>query len=174
MIDLSDPNIVSAYDELPLWSAMFGLLLLDEVPLTGVRSVLDVGCGTGFPLIELAERLGPSAHVHGIDPWRAGLDRASEKIAARGTPNVTLHEGSASSMPFNDATFDLIVSNLGINNFDDRAAAMRECRRVARPGATIALTTNLQGHMRELYDVFDDVLRDDEAAKRRLHDHVAH
>ncbi|HEX9163195.1 MAG TPA: methyltransferase type 11, partial [Thermoanaerobaculia bacterium] len=47
-------------------------------------------------------------------------------------------------------------------------------RRVARPGATIALTTNLQGHMRELYDVFDDVLRDDEAAKRRLHDHVAH
>src|SRR5436305_4423061 len=127
--DFSSPAVVSAYDELPLWSAMFGLLLLDEVPLKNVRTALDVGCGTGFPLIELAERLGSASHVHGIDPWAAALDRARAKIAARHTPNVTLHEGSASNLPFPDATFDLIVSNLGINNFDDRAAAMRECRR---------------------------------------------
>ncbi|HSP17587.1 MAG TPA: methyltransferase domain-containing protein [Thermoanaerobaculia bacterium] len=171
MIDFSDPQIVSAYDELPLWSAMFGLLLLDEVPLAEVGVALDVGCGTGFPLIELAERLGPHAHVHGIDPWHAALERATAKIAARATPNVTLHEGSASKMPFDDGTFDLIVSNLGINNFDDRLAAMRECRRVARPGATIALTTNLQGHMRELYEVFEEVLRErgDDVAKLRAH-----
>lgn len=174
MIDLNDPRIVSAYDELPLWSAMFGLLLLDEVPLAGVRAALDVGCGTGFPLIELAERLGPSAHVDGIDTWSAAVERARSKIAARRTPNVTVHEGSASKMPFADATFDLIVSNLGINNFEDRAGAMRECRRVARPGAKLALTTNLQGHMRELYDVFEDVLKGDEAARRRLREHVGH
>jgi arsenite methyltransferase len=174
VIDLSDPKIVNAYDELPLWSAMFGLLLLDEVPLANVRTALDVGCGTGFPLIELAERLGSAAHVHGIDPWEAGLDRARAKIAARRTPNVTVHEGSASQMPFNNATFDLIVSNLGLNNFDDRAAAMRECRRVAREGATIALTTNLQGHMREFYDVFEDVLRERGADVSKLHAHIAH
>lgn len=168
--DFGSREIITAYDELPLWSAMFGLLLLEEVPLAGVGRALDVGCGTGFPLIELAERLGPEAHVDGIDPWSAGLARAAEKIAARATPNVTLHEGSAASMPFGDATFDLIVSNLGINNFADRSAAMRECRRVARPGAVLALTTNLQGHMRELYDVFAELLGDDE----RLRSHVAH
>ncbi|MGH9422760.1 MAG: class I SAM-dependent methyltransferase, partial [Thermoanaerobaculia bacterium] len=162
------------YDELPLWSAMFGLLLLDEVPLTNVTKALDVGCGTGFPLIELAERLGSRAHVHGIDPWSGGLKRAAEKIASRGTANVTLHEGSATKMPFDDATFDLIVSNLGVNNFDDRAAAIRECRRVARDGATLALTTNLQGHMREFYEVFDEILGDDDAARRRLHEHIEH
>lgn len=170
--DFNSPQVIAVYDEVALWSAMFGLLLLEEVPLANVTNVLDVGCGTGFPLIELAERLGERAHVHGIDPWSGGLKRAAEKIAGRGTRNVTLHEGSASAMPFADATFELIVSNLGVNNFDDRAAAISECRRVAKPGGTLALTTNLQGHMREFYDVFADVVRDDTEASKRLRDHV--
>ena len=168
--DFASPQIMTAYDELPLWSAMFGLLLLEEVPLANVKTALDVGCGTGFPLIELAERLGARSDVHGLDPWKAGLARAAEKIAARKTPNVTLHEGSASAMPFADGTFDLIVSNLGVNNFDDRAGAIRECRRVAKSGATLALTTNLQGHMHELYDVFAEILGDDE----KLREHIEH
>jgi len=172
--DFSSPQILAAYDELPLWSAMFGLLLLEEVPLANVGRALDVGCGTGFPLIELAERLGVTADVHGIDPWTAGLERARQKIAARATPNVTIHEGSAMAMPFDDGHFDLIVSNLGVNNFDDRAGAMRECRRVARDGATIALTTNLQGHMREFYDAFAEAVADDAEALRRLETHIAH
>jgi SAM-dependent methyltransferase len=173
--DFSSPAVLAAYDELPLWSAIFGLLLLDEVPVSGVTSVLDIGCGTGFPLIELAERLGPRAQVHGLDPWSAGLARAAEKISSRGTSNVTLHEGTASSMPFADRTFDLIVSNLGVNNFDDREAAVRECRRVAQNGATLALTTNLQGHMREFYEVFERVLEtEDDDSRDRLRAHVAH
>jgi arsenite methyltransferase len=172
--DFNSPQVIAAYDEVALWSAMFGLLLLEEVPLANVTNALDVGCGTGFPLIEVAERLGNRAHVHGIDPWSGGLKRAAEKIASRGTRNVTLHEGSASAMPFAAATFDLIVSNLGVNNFDDRAAAIRECRRVAKPGAALALTTNLQGHMREFYDVFAEVVRDDTKASKRLRDHIEH
>src|SRR5438270_1516310 len=172
--DFNSPQVIAAYDEVALWSAMFGLLLLEEVPLANVTNALDVGCGTGFPLIELAERLGHRAHVHGIDPWSGGIKRAGEKIASRGTKNVTLHEGSATAMPFPDATFDLIVSNLGVNNFDDRAAAIRECRRVAKPGATLALTTNLRGHMREFYEVFAGVIRDDAEGSKRLRDHIEH
>ena len=169
--DFNSPAILAAYDEQPLWSAMFGLMMLDYVPLRAGMVVLDVGCGTGFPLIEIAERLGPGSVVHGLDPWAAGLRRANEKIAARQTRNVELHEGSAASMPFAGGTFDLIVSNLGVNNFDDRKAAIAECRRVAKPDATIALTTNLQGHMRELYDAFAEVLRGDREATRRLREH---
>jgi arsenite methyltransferase len=172
--DFDSPQVVTAYDELPLWSAAFGLLLLDEVPLAGVTDALDAGCGTGFPLIELAERLGPAARVRGVDVWSGALRRAAEKIAARGTPNVELHECSAASMPFADSAFDLIVSNLGLNNFDDRAAALSECRRVARDGAVLALTTNLQGHMQELYDVFAEVLEGDAEALARLDAHVRH
>jgi ubiquinone/menaquinone biosynthesis C-methylase UbiE len=168
--------VIAPYDELPLWSAMFGLLLLDEVPMTHVKMALDIGCGTGFPLIELAERLGSSAHVHGLDPWSAALARAAEKIASRATRNVTLHEGRANAMPFADATFDLMVSNLGVNNFEDRAGSIRECRRVAKPGAVMALTTNLRGHMQEFYAIFDQVLDEagDGEARGRLRDHIAY
>lgn len=174
--DFSSPQVIAAYDELPLWSAMFGLLLLDELPITGVEVALDVGCGTGFPLIELAERFGGATHVHGLDPWSSALTRAAEKIASRGTRNVTLHEGSASGMPFANDTFDLIVSNLGVNNFDDREGSIRECRRVAKADATIALTTNLQGHMQELYTVFEEVLNSlgNTEARNRLCEHVRH
>lgn len=174
--DFSSPRFVSAYDELPLWSAMFGVLLFDELRLSGVATALDVGCGTGFPLIELAERLGPKARVHGVDPWAAGLTRAREKLVARQTANVTLHEASATAMPFADATFDLIVSNLGLNNFDDPVGAVRECRRITKPGATLALTTNLQGHMQEFYDIFERVLQGagDSAAVGRLDEHIRH
>jgi arsenite methyltransferase len=171
--DFASPRIIAAYDELPLWSAMFGLLLLDEMPLTNVRKALDVGCGTGFPLIELAERLGPAAEVHGVDVWTAGLQRCREKIGARATANIHIHETSAESMPFANETFDLIVSNLGVNNFENRDASIRECRRVAQCGATIALTTNLQGHMREFYDVFRSVLEDDDDLAR-LEEHIHH
>ena len=174
--DFSSPDVIAAYDELPLWSAMFGLLLLEEVPLTGATVALDIGCGTGFPLIELAERLGPAADVHGLDQWKAGLARAAAKLTSRATPNVTLHEGTANAMPFAEATFDLLVSNLGINNFEDRAGAVLECRRVAKPGAVLALTTNLQGHMQEFYAIFDQVLEaaGDGEGRGRLRDHVRH
>jgi SAM-dependent methyltransferase len=57
-------------------------------------------------------------------------------------------------MPFEDDSFDLITSNLGINNFADPDAVVRECFRVARPGARIVVTTNLTGHMAEFYDLF--------------------
>jgi arsenite methyltransferase len=170
--DFDAPATLKAYDELPLWSAMFGLLLLEEVPLSNIRNALDVGCGTGFPLIELAERLGPRSQAHGIDLSSGALARAAEKISVRRTPNVTLHEGSAATLPFPGETFDLIVSNLGVNNFDDRVAVLRECRRVARPGAVLALTTNVQGHMKEFYAIFEEIL--DDAGRRRLREHVEH
>lgn len=172
-IDFANADTIKAYDEVPLWSAMFGLLMLEYVPLEGITSALDVGCGTGFPLIELAERLAPGSHVHGIDPWGGALERAAEKIAIRRTQNVTLHEGSAAKMPFSDGSFDLIVSNLGINNFDDREAVIRECYRVARRGATVALTTNLQGHMKEFYAAFADALTDADS-RARLKAHIEH
>ena len=174
--DFSSPDVVRAYDEAPLWSAMFGLLMLEEVPFNGVRDLLDVGCGTGFPLLELAERLGPASNAHGVDSWAGGLSRASDKVSVRASSNVTLHEADAADMPFPDQTFDLIVSNLGLNNFDNPAAAVAECRRVARPASVIALTTNLQGHMHELYEAFRQVLEaaSDHDALLRLSDHAGH
>jgi arsenite methyltransferase len=72
--------------------------------------------------------------------------------------NVTLSEGDAAALPFSDGQFDLVVSNLGINNFTDPEAVLRECRRASKPSGRLAMTTNLQGHMREFYDVFEGTL----------------
>ncbi|MBN1577163.1 MAG: hypothetical protein JW913_11460 [Chitinispirillaceae bacterium] len=56
-------------DELPFWSAPFGLKLLDLIEYRRNITALDIGFGCGFPLIELAMRLGPTCTVYGIDPW---------------------------------------------------------------------------------------------------------
>jgi arsenite methyltransferase len=85
---------------------------------------------------------------------------------------VTFVDGDATAMPFRDRSFDLIVSNLGLNNFTEPAAALAECRRVSRPGAHIALTTNLQGTMAEFYAIFRTIL--DASAAAALDAHIAH
>jgi arsenite methyltransferase len=174
--DLADPATVSAYDELPLWSAMAGLLLLQHVPLRPGLRVLDVGCGTGFPAIELAERLGPGSQVHGLDPWAGALTRARAKAAARGVAQVSFEEGNAGRMPYGDRSFDLVVSNLGLNNLPDPDAALAEVARVLAPDGVLALSTNLQGHMAEFYTVFAQVLAGTgaECEPGALARHVAH
>ncbi len=173
-IDLNASEVVSAYDELPLWSAMFGLLLLKYVPIKRGVTVLDVGCGTGFPLLELAQRLGPTSMVYGIDLWETGLARAGQKAQLWNVKNVELKLADAAAMPFPEGQFDLIVSNLGINNFSDPEMVLRECWRVSKRSARIVITTNLQGHMREFYDVFESTLVElgKQTAVNALKDHI--
>ncbi len=175
VFDGTAPEHVAAYDELPLWSAMAGLLLLEHVPL-GAKRALDVGCGTGFPLLELAERLGPRAFTCGVDVWGAALERAQQKARTWPVPQVAFARADGAALPFKDGAFDLVVSNLGLNNFAQPDAALREARRVLAPGGALALTTNLAGHMRELYAAFEAALveRGDAAALERLRVHVAH
>lgn len=159
-IDWNDPDIVSSMDELPLWSAPFGLILLENFKIKPEMTVLDVGFGTGFPLLELAQRLGKSATIYGIDPWKAAHERTRLKMNLLNIKNVILVGGDASTMPFEDEKFDLITSNLGINNFQDPRKIFRECFRVAKPEAQIALTTNPKGHMQEFYSVFEETLKE--------------
>lgn len=149
-----------AYDELSFWSSRFGALLFEHLELRPDIKGLDVACGTGFPLFELAHAHGPSSHFTGVDVWPDAIRRAQRKLAVFGDTNVELHVADAISMPFANETFDLITSNLGINNFADPPAALAECRRVAKRGARIAMTTNLTGHMAAFYDVFRDVVRE--------------
>jgi len=157
-LDWQNPQVASLHDELPLWAAPFGLMLLERVKFRAGMTVLDVGFGTGFPLIELAQRLGNSCSVYGIDPWKAAIERVKSKIEILGVKNVEVIEGDASTMSFNDEMFDLVVSNTGVNNFADVAAVFKECFRVSKPLGQIALTTNPQGHMQEFYDLYTETL----------------
>lgn len=83
--DYDFENIISIDDELPLWSAPFGLKLLEYVTYKRDLTAVDIGFGSGFPLIELAMRLGESARIYGIDPWKKALERAEKKNQTSGT-----------------------------------------------------------------------------------------
>jgi ubiquinone/menaquinone biosynthesis C-methylase UbiE len=155
-VDLS--TSASMFDEVSLWSSRFGALLFEHLELRDDLDILDVGCGTGFPLIELAAVHGEGCRVTGVDVWKDALERAKVKIAWLGMTNVTVVEGDAAKLPFDDDSFDLIVSNLGVNNFDNAERVFAECARVARKSGRLVITTNCQGHMSEVYDVFREVL----------------
>ena len=158
--DVGDPNIASIFDELSLWSSYFVRLLLDNVELRPNLKVLDVGCGTGVPLFELAQRLGSSCHLTGIDPWAAGIERAKWKQEIHGIDNVTLVLGDATQMPFEDDHFDIIVSNLSLNNLAEPEKLLQECRRVLKKDGKLYLTTNTIGHYREFYDAYEMALKE--------------
>jgi ubiquinone/menaquinone biosynthesis C-methylase UbiE len=159
IVDLGDPDFVQVFDESSLWSAYFGRLLLENLPLKKGLHVLDVGCGTGFPLIEIANQMGPSSKLIGIDIWEHALDRANFKKKYYNLKNVEIIKADASDLPFEDRRFDLITSNLGINNFEKPQKALNECSRVLKPNGEMIITTNTVGHMRLFYSVYEEVLK---------------
>ncbi len=174
--DFENPANVALYDELTFWSARFGSLLLDHLTLAPDLSILDVACGTGFPTFELAQLSGDSCQVTGVDLWDAALDRARRKQALYGVHNVRFLRADAAALPLPDRSFDLIVSNLGLNNFERPQQVLAECARVANPAARLLLTTNVVGHMAEVYEAFRQVLveRADTASLELLAAQEAH
>src|SRR5258708_4308942 len=156
--DLHQPELASAFDQVSFWSARFGSILFKHLTLRPNLNILDLACGTGFPLFELAQVYGTSCQVTGIDRWKEAVERAKSKLKIYQLPNVKILEADAAHLPFQENEFDLIVSNLGVNNFTDPETVLIECFRVAKPHASLVLTTNPVGHMREFYALFHEVL----------------
>lgn len=173
--DSNDPILISIMDELPLWSAPFGLKLLECVVMKPNMNVLDLGCGAGFPLIELANRLGPSCRLYGIAPWNAALQRAQLKSRRHELSNVVVIQAEGEHLPFRNDFFHLIVSNNGINNVTDPETVLGECCRVSHPLAQLIVTVNLPATMNEFYRAFEATLHElimhDEIAKMHAHIH---
>ena len=154
-----NPEHSSALDELPFWSAPFGQLLLEIAPLKRNMNALDIGFGTGYPVIELAERSGNSCRFYGIDIWREGALRAMHKSNVHGLKNLTLLSGRAENLPFHDEYFDLITSNNGLNNVQDLEKSLSECFRTCKKSGRLIFTMNLPETMKEFYQIFQFVLK---------------
>ncbi len=152
-------QIIDFYDELPLWSSAFGAKLLNSVKYTKGITALDIGFGTGFPLLELAMRLGDSCTLYGIDPWPQGISRTKNKMKAYGITNVKIIEGYAEKVPLPDSSLDLITSNNGVNNASDIATVFDECARLLKRGGQFIQTMNTAFTMFEFYNTLEDVLR---------------
>jgi ubiquinone/menaquinone biosynthesis C-methylase UbiE len=156
--DLNDNETVSVIDELPLWSAPFGLKLLDKINYRKNITALDIGSGLGFPLLEVSMRLGNTSKLYGIDPWEAAVERKKTKIRIYGITNVEIITGVAETIPLPDNSVDLIFSNNGLNNVNDINSVLSECRRISKIGAQLVFTYNTDGTMNEFYSVLEELL----------------
>ena len=156
--DLNDNETVSVTDELPLWSAPFGLKLLNKINYRKNITALDIGSGLGFPLLEVAMRLGNTCKVYGIDPWKAAVERIKTKIRIYGVTNVGIITGVAEKIPLPDNSVDLIFSNNGLNNVNDINVVLSECRRISKIGAQLVFTYNTDRTMNEFYSVLEELL----------------
>lgn len=110
------------------------LAVLDPAP---GDHVLDLGCGPGFLLPDLAGAVGPKGHVTGLDPSAGMLERAGVLVAGAGT--VSLMEGNGAALPIPDGSLDGIVSIQVFEYIEDIAAALAECHRALKPGGRIVI-----------------------------------
>ena len=108
---------------------------LDVAGVAAGQAVLDVGCGTGTLALAAKRRVGTQGSVRGIDASEEMIDRARGKSARHGL-SVTFEVGTAQSLPFPDAAFDVVLCSLAMHHFpeDARAGALAEMRRVLKPG----------------------------------------
>lgn len=160
LLDWQSEEVVSIYDEVNLWSAPFGRMLLENIPMKRGIRILDIGFGTGFPLIELSQRFGLSSKVYGIDIWEGGIKRAKEKIRILDLKNIKILEGSGSNIRIGDNEIDLVTSNLGINNFEERELVYKEIYRILHREGRLSITTNPIGTFEELFVEFEIALKE--------------
>jgi arsenite methyltransferase len=103
------------------------------------EDVLDVGCGAGMDSLVAAQMVGPTGSATGIDMTPEMIAKARGSVAEMELGNVTIVEGSAEHLPFDDAAFDVVISNGVIDLIPDKDAVFSEISRVLRPGGRIQL-----------------------------------
>ena len=124
------------YDEL-LLPAHFNQWAPRVAELAGLRPgmrVLDVACGTGVLSLVAADLVKPDGSVVGLDLNPGMLD-----VGMRKAPHIDWREAPAEAIPFEDASFDAVVSQFGLMFFEDKDRAIREIMRVLRPAGKIAI-----------------------------------
>jgi arsenite methyltransferase len=102
-------------------------------------TVLDLGCGAGTDLLIAAQMVGPDGRAIGIDMTPTMLERARQSAAEMGLDNVELHEGLIETLPLEDQSVDVIISNGVIDLVPDKEAVFAEIDRVLKPGGRLQI-----------------------------------
>jgi SAM-dependent methyltransferase len=114
------------------WSRRVAPVFLSWLRIPAGRRWLDVGCGTGALCAAIVDHCAP-ASVAGVEPSEGFLTAAQEHLAGR----AVLHRGTATEIPLEDASVDVVVSGLVLNFVPDQRAALAEMARVTGNGGTI-------------------------------------
>lgn len=106
--------------------------------------VLEVGCGEG----ELAERIARELGAAVV-----AMDQSERMVALALERGVDARVGDAQDLPFEDARFDVVVAAWMLYHVPDLNRALREMRRVLRPGGRLVVSTNYEDHLKEMLDL---------------------
>jgi SAM-dependent methyltransferase len=107
-------------------------------PRAGER-VLEVGPGTGYYSLPVAEWLSPGGRLDIFDLQQQMLDHTMRRAAERGLENITATQGDARRLPYPDATFDAAYLTLVLGEIPDQDQALRELARVVKPGGRLVV-----------------------------------
>ncbi|GAA1563799.1 methyltransferase domain-containing protein [Kribbella sancticallisti] len=148
-------ELAEAYEAwfVPGFFAQWAPHLLDGAGVAAGQRVLDVGCGTGIVARTAAERVGSTGTVAGVD-----LNEAMLAVARRVAPELQWRQGDAGALPFDPASFDVVLSQMAMMFFPEPAAALREMRRVVRPGGTVGVLVPGSLATNPPYELFVDVV----------------
>ena len=117
--------------------AIFGAWASPVADAAGVEAgdrVLDVGCGTGVLAREVLRRVGPDGRVVGLD-----LNEGMLAVATRTEPRIEWRQGDAASLPFDDASFDVVVSQFALMYVPERTTSLSEMWRTLAPSGRLAI-----------------------------------
>jgi ubiquinone/menaquinone biosynthesis C-methylase UbiE len=115
--------------------------ILEAAGIRPGMNVLDVAAGTGDPAIALARLVGTRGHVTVTDLVSEMLEAAEGEAKRYKLTNVSFKQADAESLPFDDNCFDAVTCRLGIMFFPHPVQALREMRRILKPGGRAALVT---------------------------------
>jgi ubiquinone/menaquinone biosynthesis C-methylase UbiE len=101
-------------------------------PQPGER-LLEIGVGTGYYSLDLAEWVAPTGTLELFDLQQEFLDHVMRAAAERGLTNLVPTRGDATQLPWEDASIDAVVLTAVLGEIPDSAAALREIRRVLKP-----------------------------------------
>lgn len=133
-----------------------GQRLVSMLGISTAQRVLDVGCGTGLLAQHIADLVGPTGFVLGIDPLPLRIQLAQAKARA----NLEFRVGNAYALDFlPDAGFDAACLNAVLHWLPEKTAPLRTLARILRPGGRIGISTGLKGHRTILHQVAGEVLK---------------
>jgi ubiquinone/menaquinone biosynthesis C-methylase UbiE len=112
--------------------------LLEQLDLGRALAALDVGCGPGIDVAEMARLMPDGAHVSGVDISETMIDEARRRTASLG-PQVSLRTGDAADLPYSDQAFDVCRAATVLQHVPDPARVIQEMARVTKPGGRVGV-----------------------------------